>query len=274
MNVFTAAAVGLSTLTGSLPDKDPFIQHIQTKVTEIIEHSENVPGLKSEEFKSIKLGIVNYWNELVEKGILKVTTTDRDARPYFVALQAVVEHVLAYELNNNNITFLTGAIHTPMPATPLCTEGEISKELVDPSIENNPLQLFTVKARTTIVRDYLYKGGNLYIVYPKEGRTKRTENQQQVYTKELENHPVHLFDYPLDCLSIDNDLIGAFYLFKNREGKIFAFAIQMTQANNPQDLGNFGLWFSEFNQSPVSERVSNVLKMIQQHSSQPMILPI
>lgn len=273
MQTLAAAILGMGPLTGSLSDEDPFIQNIHSKVMETIEHSENVPGLKSEEFNSIKIGIGERWTELVQKGVLEVTATDKEVRPYFVALQGIVEHVLAYELGKS-VQSLTGVIHTPMPATPLCTEGNVSKELVDPSIEEDPLRLFTVKARTTIVRDYLYQGGDLYIVYPKEGMIKRTEIQQQTYQKELENYPTHLFDRPLDCELIPNDLVGAFYLFKNTEGKLFAFAIKMTQANSPQDLGSFGLWFGEVAKSPVSDRISNVLENILKHSPQPIPLPL
>ena len=217
-----------------------------------------MPGLKSEEFKNLKTGIAERWKALVDKGVLEVTDTDKEVRPHFVALQGIIEHVLAHELNKS-VHSLTGVIHTPMPATPLCTEGEVSKELVDSAIEEDPLRLFTVKARTTIVRDYLVKGGDLYVVYPKEGITKRNESQQLIYKKELENYPSHLFDRPLECPSIDQDLVGAFYLFKNTDGKLFGFAIKMTQANSPQDLGSFGLWFGEVNnQSPIYERISNV----------------
>jgi hypothetical protein len=273
MNILTAAAVEISSLTGSLSDKDPLIQHIHSKVMQTIENSDNVPGLKSEEFNSLKIGIAQRWNELVEKGVLEVTATDKDVRPYFVALQGIVEHVLSHELNKS-VKSLTGVIHTPMPATPLCTEGNVSIELVDSSIAEDPLRLFTVKARTTIIRDYLFQGGDLYIVYPKEGITKRNDSQQQIYKKELESYPSHLFDRPLDCASIDNDLIGAFYLFKSAEGKVFAFAIKMTQANSPQDLGSFGLWFGEVNKSPVNDRISNVLHNILKYSSQPIALPL
>lgn len=273
MNTLAAVAVGIGTLTGSLSDKDPLIQNIHSKVMETIENSDNVPGLKSEEFNSLKIGIAERWNELVEKGVLEVTATDKEVRPYFVALQGIIEHVLAYELNKS-VKSLTGVIHTPMPATPLCTEGNVSKELVDPSIEEDPLRLFTVKARTTIIRDYLFQGGDLYIVYPKEGINKRSEIQQKVYRQELENYPSHLFDRPLDCASIDNDLIGAFYLFKNADGKVFAFAIKMTQANSPQDLGSFGLWLGEVNKSPAHDRISNVLDAILKYSPQLIALPM
>lgn len=273
MQYLGAINLVISALTDSVSDKDPFIQNIHSKVLETIKNSKSVPGLKSEEFNSIKIGIGERWTELVKKEVIELTTTDKEVRSYFVALQGIVEHVLADELGKS-VQSLTGVIHTPMPATPLCTEGNVSKELVDPSIEEDPLRLFTVKTRTTAIRDYLFRGGDLYIVYPKEGMIQRTEIQQQTYKKELENYPAHLFDRPLDCESISNDLVGAFYLFKNTEGKLFAFAIKMTQANSPQHLGNFGLWFGEVSKSPVSDRISNVLENILKHSSQPIPLPL
>lgn len=274
MNVLTAAAAAAA-LTGSLSEKDPLIQHIHARVMQTIQNSDNVPGLDSAEFNSLKIGIAERWNELVKNGVLvpEVTATDKDVRPYFVALQGIIEHVLSHELNKS-VKSLTGVIHTPMPATPLCTEGNVSKELVDPSIEEDPLRSSTVKARAIIVREFLFQGGDLYIVYPKEGMTKRTEIQQQIYKKELENFPSHLFDCPLECASIDNDLIGAFYLFKSAEGKVFAFAIKMTQANSPQELGSFGLWFGEVSKSPAQDRILNIQDNVLKHSPRPIVLPL
>lgn len=250
----------------------PFIQKIHNKVLEVIYHADNIPGLKAEEFNTLKDGIADRWAQLVTKGVLEVTATDQEVRPYFVALQAVVEHVLAQELNKS-VSALTGVIHTPMPATPLCTEGEVSNELVDPAIRQDPLRAFTVKARTTIIRDYLFQGGDLYVVYPKEGITKRTEGQQQVYRKELQNYPAHLFDRPLECASIDPNLIGAFYLFSSTEGKTFGFAIKMTQANDPQEKANFCLWLGEADKFPIADRLTKVLDAIVKHSPEPIILP-
>lgn len=269
MRALTALFIGISFWTHSLVAQDPFIQHMNSQVTETITHSEKVPGLNSDEFKALKAGISERWKELVERGVLEVSAPDKDVRPYFVALQGIVEHALSCELHHA-IRSLTGVIHTPMPATPLCTDGSISPELVDPSIANDPLRLFTVKARVTILRDYLYQGGNLYIVYPKEGLAKRTQTQQQIYKKELANYPNNLFDRPLDCDALENDLIGAFYIFENAEGKQFAFAIQMTQANQPQDTGHFGIWFGEIGQTPVSDRITKVLEMIRKYAQEPI----
>lgn len=258
---------------GSIGQKDPFIQNIHTRVMDTIQNSKNVPGLQAEEFPSLKAGIAERWNTLVDKGELLTVGTDKDVRPYFVALQGIVEHVLSSELNKS-VKSLTGVIHTPAPATPLCTKGEVSKELVDQSIVDDPARLFTVKARTTILRDYLHKGGDLYVVYPKDGINIRKEDQKAIYQNELATNASHLFDRPLNFDSIHSDSIGAFYLFKNAEGKLFSFAIKMTQANNPLDAGSFGLWFGEYNAStPVYNRVTNIISNVLKHSQAPIPLP-
>lgn len=239
---------------------------IHSKVSETIEFSTAIPGLKPEELSALRNEISKTWDTLVKNGVLEVSGTDKDVRPYFVALQGIVEHVLASELRNE-VTALRGVIHTPMPATPLCTAGDISKELVDPSIEIDPARLFTVKARTTIIRDYLVKGGNLYVIYPKDGFNKRTEEQQKIYQQELKNYPAHLFDVPLNCENIPVDLIGATYLFQDRSGRTFVFAIKMTQAKDPKDIGNFGLWFGPINHTSIQERVKTISSYMEQNGS-------
>jgi hypothetical protein len=193
--------------------------------------------------------------------VLEVSGSDQDVRPCFVALQGIVEHVLASELTRE-VRSLKGFIHPPMPATPLCSKGEISRELIDPSIELDPLRLFTVKARTTIVRDYLFKGGDLYIIYPKNGFAKRTVEQRKIYTQELMNFPGHLFDVPLPCDYIPSDLIGATYLFEDRSGNTYVFAIKMTQANDPKERGDFKLWFGSIDHPAIQERVKSVASYI------------
>jgi len=232
---------------------------LHSKVSETIHHSESIPS-------PLKSDISKAWETLFQEGALEISGTDQDVRPVFVALQGVVEHVLAAELQNE-VSTLKGVIHTPMPATPLCMNGEISKELVDPSIELDPSRLFTVKARATILRDYLFKGGDLYVVYPTNGLLQRTEEQQAIYKKELLNFPSHLFDTPLNSESIPNNLVGATYIFKDRTGKSFVFAIQMTQAKDPQAMGNFGLWFGSLDTPMIQERVNAVSTYLEQNGS-------
>lgn len=264
-------SVGLYASEKKLIQKNTLIESslpnvIDIKVLETLRHSEDIPGLKSEEFSILKTKISETWHDLIKKGVLEVKGTDKDVRPYFVAIQGLVEHVLASELQKN-VKALTGVIHTPMPATPLCSKGEISKELIDPSIESDPPRLFTVKVRTTIVRDYLFKGADLYIVYPKGGYDKRTEEQQKIYKQELANYPKHLFDVPLNCESIPNELIGATYFFQDKFGNKFVFAIKMTQAKDPQDIGNFGLWFGSIHHPDIQERLQAVSGYLEQNDT-------
>ena len=65
--------------------KDPMITELHFNVLEVIKNSDNVPSLRSDEFNAIKDGIVECWNELVEKGVLEVTGADIEVRSYFVA---------------------------------------------------------------------------------------------------------------------------------------------------------------------------------------------
>lgn len=243
---------------------DTLINKLNAKVLYAIKHSEEIPGLKVDEFETLKTGISKTWNTLVRKGVLEIEGTDKDVRPYFVALQAVVEHVLSCELQKE-VKSLKGIIHTPMPATPLCFTGEVSKDLVAPSIENDPQRLFTVKSRTTIVRDFLYKGGYLYIVYPIDGMAKRTDIQQDIYKQELINYPNHLLDKPLNSSSIPDELVGATYLFMDQRENTFAFSIKMTQAKDPKEIGNFALWFGSLRNAEVNKRVSMILDFIKQN---------
>lgn len=239
---------------GNETEHSLLIQTTHSKVLETVLNAQEIPGLKSEEFPALRNEIASIWGTLIKEGVLEVSGADKSVRPYFVALQAIVEHVLASQLNKE-IKTLRGFIHTPLPATPLCTAGEISKELVDPCIEIDSKRLFTVKARTTIIRDYLAKGGDLYIIYPKDGFNKRTEEQQKIYKQELLNYSGHLFDVPLACENIPADLIGATYLFQDKFGKTYAFAIQMTQAKDPKDNGNFGLWFGPVDHPIIQKRI-------------------
>ncbi len=242
-------ALSAAMASSVLIQADPFLDNIRTRVIETVEQSPDIPS-------DLKEGLVTKFALLVKNGVLEETGTDAQVRPYFVTLQGVIEQVLSQELGEE-ISSLTSVIHTPAPTTPLCTKGEISPELVDPSIQEDPNRLYTVKARTTIVRDFLQKGGHLYVVYPEAGFYKRSEEQREIYQEAITQFPTTLHNSPLNCESIDPNHIGAFYLFESA-GKTYAFAIKMTQANAPQGHGNYNLWFSELENSPGYERISTI----------------
>lgn len=234
------------------------------KVLDAIEHSAMIPGLSSDTLSTLRHEMKETWNSLNIDHRVQITGTDQDIRPLFVGLQGIIEQVLANSLGKD-LHLLKGAIHTPMPPTPLCTEGSLSPQLVDPSIEKDPTRLFTVQARTIILRDFLAKGGTLYSVYPKNGLNKRTEQQRAVYQKELLNYPDHLIDAPLLCEEFPQSLIGATYVFEDDNKELWIFSINMTQAKDPQALGSFGLWFGPITHPVIEERLNALNSYCVQH---------
>ena len=243
------------------------ISSVTNQIQKTIQEANARPGLQDEEFSSLRTIILTTWNSLLKTGCIEITGKDADIRPSFVAIQAIIEHTLS-SLLKNEVSSLTGIIHTPMPATPLCTKGEISSELVAPSILEDKSRLLTVKARTTILRDFLAKEGTLYVVYPKDGVNKRTETQQQIYREELKSFASHLFDVPLNCEEIPSSLIGATYFFTGADSKKYTFSIRMTQAKDPNDTATFALWFGDRENPLVNARVNTLESFLSAHGFQ------
>ncbi|GAB6021116.1 hypothetical protein CHUAL_003748 [Chamberlinius hualienensis] len=241
--------------------KDPLIQKIYHQVMEVIENPQKVHSLDKKAFKELQEGLKQRWNELIEKGYLEVIDSDEKERPYYVTVQAIVEYVLAFDLGNE-IKSLKGAILTSMPATPLCTKGPISPGLINPVMQDDPRRLLTVESRPTIIRYYLYKGGELDVCYPEKGIHGRSEEQQEIYQETKREYP-SLSDHPLDCEKVPQELLGAFYLFKNDKEEEFGFAIKATQANEAPEIGSFGLWLDKSNPTTATGiRISEMEKFI------------
>lgn len=199
--------------------------HIPDKISQVIS--------KSEEFAPLKSELKKTWNTLLTKGSIELSRTDKETSALFVALQRVIEHVLSCELGKE-ITSLRGIIHT---STSPCILDQIS-------------------------RDLLAKGGHLSIAYPKKDLEKRTEAEQSLYKQELLNYPQHLSDKPLNCAVIPDDLMGATYIFRDKSGREFAFAIKMTQVKDSKEASHFGLWFGPLENDKVSQRVKAVTSFL------------
>ncbi len=244
---------------------------LNERVLTTIARSQQIPGLQSHEMEVMKPKLVDTWDALVATGHFQLRGSDKEARSTFVTLQAVVEHALS---EDPGITRLTGIIHTPTPTTPLCTEGTISPHLVAPSIAADPECLFTVKARTTTLRDFLAQEGTLYVVYPEGGLEKRTEAQQKIYKQELVNHMGHLWDCPLDCKKIPDEMIGATYVFVDKEGETCAFSLRITQANDPRECGTYMLWFGSTRNPLVRERVQSIMQFVQENGQPGIKTPL
>lgn len=67
--------------TFRLDASSDLIKTLHAKVMETLKHSEEVPGLKAQEFGALKTEIAQAWNTLVHQGVLEVEGTDKDVRP-------------------------------------------------------------------------------------------------------------------------------------------------------------------------------------------------
>lgn len=194
-------------------------------------------------------------DSLEKEGIFEEIGND-DLRLKFVGLQGCIEHLLACLLTLGDIADLSGIIHTPMPATPLCTKVDpIDQTLLDESIRNDHTKLFTVQSRALILREYLKKGGKLYVVYPQGGLEKRTPEQQTIYHALLHQYPDSLFDCPLPTDHIDPSQVGASYFFSTPSGKTYLFSIRATQVNDPKEQFTWGLWLGPVEQPCIEKRI-------------------
>lgn len=212
----------------------------------------------------------------LEKNGFVVEEGSDDLRVKYVALQGFIEKTLTLRLERGEITNLVGIIHTPSPATPLCTlPCRINECLLAEQVRIDQDKVWTIYARSQIVRNYLGLGGMLYIAYPKSGYEKRTQEQRSIYEGELANYPKTLINAPLPIEEMDPEMIGATYLFTNRDGKKCAFSIkngdgqrcafsiQSKQANDPQALSKWGIWYGALDQKEIGERVDEVLSYVE-----------
>lgn len=188
-----------------------------------------------------------------------IETGSDELRVKYVSSQGCIEHVLACSQALGEIDQLIGVIHTPTPATPLCVKPEGNVQgILDETIRYDLRKLLTVRSRAQIVREYLMKGAKLYVVYPKGGFEKRTPDQQKIYREELERYAGNLIDSVLANTTIDLDMIGATYLFRNPQRQVFAFSIKSRQANDIQSLSEWGMWFGPVLEPVICERVNEV----------------
>ncbi len=195
---------------------------------------------------------------------------DAILRPVYVSVQGDFEKVMAYFMKEGKINHLMGIIHTPTPATPLCSQGEISPDLVAASLEDAK-RLFTVMKRPEIIREFLAQGGVLIAAYPESGREKRTSEQLAIFEKLKGDYPENLIDIPLQCLEMEKEMIGATYLFQTQAGDWMAFGIRASQANAPEDNRQWGMWFGSLQDPEVFNRVQSVFAYLHDVQSQDLI---
>jgi hypothetical protein len=211
-----------------------FTEVMHSKVRETIESTETVPGFHPEEFSLIKRGLTRMWNTLVQEGDFEACYFVKDIQSYFVALQGVVEKTLLKELKS----------------------------------EVYSLQCVTLTQVPEILQgDYLLKGGELFVAYPKEGLNTLAEAQQRAYRKSLKDYPSKIKEIPLESASIPIGLTGVIYFFENQEGERYVFAVKISKEIDAQVPGVFGLWFGRADNPVIEKRVRAVAKHLEEGGS-------
>lgn len=199
--------------------------------------------------------VKDLWKAVTDSGGVTSVGSDEMNRPRFVNLQACVEASLASLIKSKKIVSVVGVIHTPMPATPLRTAGEITSGLVAKEIQEDPKRLETVMKRTNILRDFLTNGGKLLAVYPKSALATPIPGLD-IYEALKQSFAGKLIDKPID--TFPPELTGATYLIKDTTGKIFCFSIMAYQANSPQKQMEWGMWYGPLDHPKVQERFKTI----------------
>jgi hypothetical protein len=223
----------------------------------------------AEQEKEARHSIMQLLDRLTFTSTVLLEGTDAQLRPMFVNIQADFERAIVSELKSKAIASSVCVIHTPAPATPLCTQGEISEGLVDPAILHHPERLLTVKKRPDIIRDYLQEGGILWTAYPQNGRMMRSKEQLEILDNLAEKYPDHLELVELDCTEIPQDLIGATYVITFADASKWCLSFRSYQANAPTD-GAWAIWYGPIDDPAVVmrlEQIETLLKASRKHLS-------
>ena len=223
-------------------------------------------------------------DQLEEEGHVAAIGADATHRPVFVSVQGVVESLLSSWLHEGRFVKVVGVVHTPMPATPLCTEGGITRELIAPSIVEDNKRLYTIVSRAQVavlcvseglvfdtiisrarvVREYLSEGGLLVVAYPRGGLSNRSADQQVIYGGELKRYPDNLVDAPVDKLPAD--MVGATYFAETEAKEMLIFSIKALQANAPDNTHCWEMWLSNSEDIVAKRRLDIVFDFISKHS--------
>jgi hypothetical protein len=188
---------------------------------------------------------------------------DAKLRPRYVGTQGAFEQFFTHALASGAFKRVVAVIHTPLPATPVCTMGEITPDLVAPTLLQDEKRLQTVRDRASIIRTLLQTKGTVLIAYPAVAKEQRTNAQLEIFQSLLNKYPDCLRDSPLGCLEIAKEMIGATYIFETQAGGWRTFSIRFTQAIAPTHPTHAAMWLGDVENGPAAERLAQVSAYLQ-----------
>ncbi len=179
-----------------------------------------------------------------------------DLRAPIVGLQQIFEHAIKNLIVSDRLKF-QGVIHTPLPATPLCTQVDQAdlSNVMAPSLLSDPDKTLTVKNRALTVRELLtLPDTRLYVVYSKGGLEERDIDSQQVFKSEINKNPNTLIGIELSG-KINPDRVGATYILITPNGGTCAFCIDAQQANQ-EIVEKWGIYCGSLDDETIKKRVN------------------
>jgi hypothetical protein len=189
-----------------------------------------------------------------------------DLRAPYVGIQNTFEYVLTAQKILSVVSIVVIGIHTPLPATPLCSrlsEPHKVTDLIAASLRHDVDKILTVADRRISLRRLLDQAGTLlYALYPTGGLAQRKVEEQKVFLEEVAHYEGKLIDVELDCKQLDPSKVGAIYFFTDESGNQYAFSIMSQQAINPKELSTWGIWFGMLPNQKVHDRALEITDFI------------
>jgi len=250
-----------ATLEANEKQKQEFCNLLIDEVIKCIHHPKNK---YSEETREQMIALLT---QIKAKQVFIQSGSD-DFRSKFVGVQGIFEHVVTSQLMLEQIKCFVGAIHTPTPATPLCTNIGLTGigSLLSTIVRNSPEKHLTVSERIISIRCLLQQPEvTLHVIYPEAGLKKRTPEELAIFKKEITLNNGRLQKTPLNCEEMDPALVGATYLFADKDGNQYAFSIKAQQANAPLELSEWAIWFGPLNNLKVQARVNAVNSYVKEN---------
>lgn len=203
----------------------------------------------SEEHDTQKL-----WHKLKENGHFK-EQEDENTRSKFVNMQFLFESTLASMLKDKLATKVISVIYTPLPSTPLRTDGNNLDLLLSAEDMKNPDILNTIVSRYESVHEYLENDGMLYNIY----KTPTNESEIpgiDIYRQNLKTYPSHLIDTPTDIF--ENKFTGAAYLVQCENGQQIFFSISSKQINEQSDKKEWEIYYGSLSNKKIKAQFKDL----------------
>ncbi len=207
--------------------------------------------------------IIENFLEDLKKGQASFENQEKFSRLVGIAIQITFENLLASKLESGEITSVEVFFLGQLPATSFC------HSLKEPKNINLDWEEWLLYQQNKTTRSLREAGASLRMVYSQSHYQTWSEmNKDLVEAYETEKKWTNFYDYPLST-TIPQELLGNFYIFKDKEGNRYQF---LTKSVTPhgKELRQSNVWFEslESNCSESYPYLIQTLMLLNQHIDQ------